>query len=394
MSAIKITENVYWIGVQDRGLKKFDIIMDIDHGTTYNAYLIKGRKTAVIDTAKKGFIDEFIRNIGEVHSPDKIDYLIINHTEPDHSGAVAEIIKRNPNIELICSASAVPFVKNVINMEFPIKGVRDNETLDLGGKILTFKATPYMHWPDTMMEYLAEDCILFSCDGFAAHLSGDFLYSDQTDLNFDEAFHYYWDAIMRPFSSYIRKNLAKLDGLNIKIIAPSHGPLIRENVEKYIGKYGEWSADKSEGSNLATIIFASNYDNTRLLAEKIGAYLKNNGFAVSLVDAVYADHEAMRSQIEASKAILIGTATFNGDALKPIWDIVNLFATVNSSGKRAAVFGSYGWSGEGPKLVAERLTGLKLKVFEEIYRARLIPSESELQSLDSFCLKLVDFLKK
>jgi flavorubredoxin len=393
MSAIKITNNAYWVGVKDSNLKKFDIIMNLKHGTTYNAYLVKGEKVAIIDTVKKGFTEEFLNNIREIVPIQNISYLIINHTEPDHSGAIMALIKENPNIEIICSASAVPFVKNVINTEIPIRGVKDNEILDLGGRALTFKIMPYMHWPDTMMEFLSGDEILFSCDGFAAHLAEESIFMGKSNDEYNRQFHYYWDAIMRPFSSYIRKNLPKLDALEIKIIAPSHGPIIGETAKEYIDKYKEWIADKTASANLVSIIYASNYDNTKVLAEKIGEKMKQNGFNTALIDASECDHEQVRDKIEASKAVVIGTPTFNGDAVKPIWDIVNLFSTVSSIGKKAAIFGSYGWSGEGPKLVAERLTGLKLKVFEEIYKVRLIPSEAELQLLNEYCDRMIQFLK-
>ena len=393
MSAFKMSDSVYWVGVKDPGLCKFDIIMDLKHGTTYNSYLVIGEKIALIDTVKRGFTDLFLDNIRGITPLNKIDYVIINHTEPDHSGAFAAVLKENPRAEIISSASAVPFVRNIINADIPIRGVKDNETIDLGGKKLIFKIMPYMHWPDTMMEFLSENGILFSCDGFAAHLCGASLYSDKVEEDYLHEFHYYWDAIMRPFSGYIRRNLPKLDSLDIQMIAPSHGPIIRKDTRSYIDKYKEWTADKSDRENLITIIYASNYENTKMLAERIGQFIIQNGFNLSLIDAADCKHEEVKDSIESSKAVLIGTPTFNGDAVKPIWDIMNLIATVGSLGKKAAVFGSYGWGGEGTKLVAERLAGLRLKVFEEIYRARLIPSDAELQSLDEYCARLINFLK-
>lgn len=393
MSAFKLSEDVYWVGIKDPGLRKFDIIMDLKYGTTYDSYLVIGEKIALIDTVKKRFADLFLDNIREITPLDKIDYLIINHTEPDHSGAFVAILKENPKVEIIGSASAVPFVRNIINADIPIRGVKDNETVDLGGKRLIFKIMPYMHWPDTMMEFLSENGILFSCDGFAAHLCGASLYSDEIEEDYLHEFHYYWDTIMRPFSSYIRRNLPKLDSLDIKMIAPSHGPIIRKNACSYIDKYKEWATDKTDKDNLITIIFASSYENTKMLADRIGEFIKQNGFNISLIDAADCKYEKVRDSIESSKAVLIGTPTFNGDAVKPIWDVINLIPTVGSLGKKAAVFGSYGWGGEGTRLVAERLTGLKLKVFEEIFRARLIPSDTELQSLEEYCVRLIGFLK-
>ena len=252
-----------------------------------------------------------------------------------------------------------------------------------------------MHWPDTMMEFLSEEGILFSNDGFATHLCTDTLYADEanpTDLEFE--FKYYFDSIMRPFTGYMRRNLVKLDELDIRMLAPSHGPVYRKEPRHYIDKYKTWAADKSEGKNLVTVFYASNYGNTRLLAETIRKDLATAGFATELVDASVLNEELFRDRIETSKAVLIGTPTFNGDAVKPIWDLVNLFSTVYSIGKKAAVFGSYGWGGEGAKLVAERLAGLKMKVFEDNFRVRLIPSSTEMHAIDEYTQKLVEFIGK
>lgn len=393
MSAIKLSDSVHWVGVKDPELRVFDIVMEIRMGTTYNAYLIKGEKTALIDTVRKEFTEEFLANISEITPIEKIDYLIVNHNEPDHSGAITAILDKAPNIKLICSAPAVPFLKNVINREADITGVKDNHTLELGGKTLVFKGMPYMHWPDTMMEYLQEDKILFTNDGFTAHYSADSIFADEVpgDVDLDHEVHYYWDCIMRPFSGYIRRNLAKLDDFDIAMVAGSHGLIYRHDPLKYIEKYKEWNADKAEGKNHVAVFFASNYGNTGKMAAAVAEGLKKHGFTTSINDVAEIKADEAKELIESSKAVVIGTPTFNGDAVKPIWDLVNLFSTVYSIGKKAAVFGSYGWGGEGSKLVAQRLTGIKMKVFEEPFRARLIPSDEEMAALDEYVGQIAEF---
>lgn len=391
MSSIRLSDNVYWVGVKDPELEIFDIIMPLKHGTTYNSYLIKGEKVALIDTVKRQFADEFFANIKEIVPVEKIDYLIINHNEPDHSGSFLELLKRAPNVKLICGASAVPFVKNVLNTEADLTGIKDDYELDLGGKKLTFKLTPYMHWPDTMMEYLHEDKILFSCDGFATHLTSDTIFDDELTEDMDEDFWYYYDAIMRPFTGYIRRNLPKLDAFDIRMIAPSHGPMLRKDPVAYIDKYKEWTVDKTEGHNQVTVFYASNYGNTQRLATMLTDCLEKDGFEVALIDITTTSDDEARDEIEKSKAIVIGTPTFNGDAVRPVWNLVNNFSTVYSIGKKAAAFGSYGWGGEGIKMVAERLAGLKLKVFPENYRARLVPSDEDTAELTNFCTQLSEF---
>jgi flavorubredoxin len=393
MSAISISDNVWWVGVKDPNLRVFDIVMEVHHGTTYNSYLVKGDKIALIDGVKREFSAEFFDNIRKITPLDRIDYFIINHTEPDHSGAIAELLTYAPNAQVIAGGAAAPFIKAIVNRDLPITMVKDDTALDLGGKKLVFKVMPYMHWPDTIMEFLPENGVLFSCDGFAAHLSFDsvFAVEDDSDLQFE--YQYYFDTIMRPFTGYIRRNLPKLDGLDIKMIAPSHGPVYRGAPRGWIDKYKTWCADKSEGRNQITIFSASNYGNTLKLAEQISAGLQRQGFNVLLVDAEVVRPEHAKEHIESSVALLFGTPTFNGDAVKPIWDVVNLVSTVYALGKKAAVFGSYGWGGEGIKLVADRLTGLKMKVYPENFRARLVPSEQELSEVDDFATKVAAFVR-
>jgi flavorubredoxin len=393
MSATRLAEGIFQVGVRDPELRVFDIIMATQYGTTYNSYLILGTdRKALIDTVKKDFTDPYLANIEEITPVTEIDYLIINHNEPDHSGAIATLLGKNPNLKLYCGSAAVPYLKNIINREADITGLKDKHTLDLGGKTLTFRLMPYMHWPDTMMEFLTENGILFSNDGFAAHIASDSIFADEVteDLKFE--YRYYFDAIMRPFTGYMRRNLPKLDEHDVRLIAPSHGPIFRKDPLKYIELYKEWSVDKSEGRNLVSIFYASAYGNTRQIATALGSGLAAAGYETAVLDVTECPAAKARDQIESSKAVLIGTPTFNGDAVKPIWDFVNLFSTVYSIGKKAAVFGSYGWGGEAAKMVADRLTGLKLKVFEEQFRARLIPSDEDAQALSEYTGKLAGFI--
>ncbi len=393
MSAVKLSDNVWWVGVKDPGLMVFDIIMETRYGTTYNAYLVKGsEKTALIDTVKRPFSEEFFANVGQIISPDKIDYLIVNHTEPDHSGSILELLDKNPDLEIICAAAAAPFVKNVLNRDASVRRVKDKEELDLGDKTLTFRLTPYMHWPDTMMEYLAPDKMLFSCDGFAAHISFDEIYADQVTVDdFDHEVWYYFDKIMRPYTSFISKHMAKLSDHDIQVIAPSHGPVFRHDAQKQIDRYAEWSRDKSEGSSSVVIFYVSSYGNTGRIAEAMADALQEYGMTPVLLDVTAMDEDKAREEIEKARAVMFGTPTFNGDAVKPIWDAVALISTVHTFGKKAGVFGSYGWSGEGAKLVADRLSGMRLKVFAENFRTRLVPSDEDMAEVKRFASKFANF---
>jgi flavorubredoxin len=245
-----------------------------------------------------------------------------------------------------------------------------------------------------MMEYLAEDRVLFSNDGFAAHLSSDTLWADEVDQKeLEVEFHEYWDKIMRPWSSYIRRNMPKLDDFDIEVVAPSHGPIYRKNARDRLDRYKEWAADKSEGGNRVTIFYTSNYGNTKSMAERFAGELDKHGLKATLAEVTETDPDKARDLVESSRAIMIGTPTFNGDAVKPIWDLVSLFSSIERFGKKAAVFGSYGWGGEAPKMVAERLTGLKLKVYEKPYTARLIPSDDDLDQLTAYAEGFAEFIE-
>ena len=393
MSAIQIADNTWAVGVKDPNLKRFDIIMELSHGTSYNAYVIKGsEKTVLIDTVKARFTDEYFANLEEVVRIKEVDYLVVNHTESDHSGAIVPLLERNPKIELFCSAPALPFVRATVNDEsVKVTGVKDDFELDLGEEKLTFKITPQMHWPDTMMDYLPSSGILFTCDGYAAHVS-EGTYVDEIDGYYDEEFRDYYDKIMRFFSTYIRRNLAKIDTLDVKMIAPSHGPIIRKDVDKYLKLYHEYAADKSEGKNQVAIFYISAYGYTEKLANQFGVCLQEKGYTPVLIDTMQLDEKSARDTIEQSRALMYGTLTINGDSVPQMWNAIGLLSSVASQGKKAAVFGSYGWGGEALKLVADRLSGMKLKVFEENYRARLVPSTDEESELRAYCDRFAEWV--
>lgn len=393
MNTVQISDHIWWTGVEDPNLRVFDIVMPTRYGTTYNAYVVKGEKIALIDTVKKQFSDEYFAKVASLTPLESVDYLIVNHTEPDHSGAIAELLKRSPKLQIVCSGAALPFVKNVLNDETPLTAVKDDAEIDLGGVTLRFKMMPYMHWPDTMMEYSPEDKVLFSCDGFASHLSGESIFDEDVREDLPHEMRYYFDSIMRPFSGYIRRNMPKLDGFDVKIIAPSHGPVLRKFAAQFIQDYKDWTIDRLAGAPCVTIFYVTNYGNTGLLAEAIEKGLSEAGLRTELVELTTCPSEKAQDLIERSAAVLVGTPTFNGDAPRPVWDLMNLFSTVYSIGKKAAVFGSYGWGGEGTKLIADRLASMKLKVYPEPFRARLIPSAKEMAEVREFAKKVAEFVR-
>ncbi len=394
MSAVEIVPGINWVGTLDPDLRHFDVIMQAEHGTTYNSYLVVGDdKVALIDTSKGRYAEGYLERLREVIDPAKIDYIVMNHMEPDHSGALADVMKAAPNAVPVMTRAGHMFAKNIVNFEFDAMIIKGDETLDLGGRTLRFIVAPYLHWPDTMFTYCEEDGVLFTCDFLGAHYCDERLFSDLLD-NYDYAFHYYFQVIMRPFKEYVRDGLAKIDALDgVKFICPSHGPVMRSNLESYLGRYRTWSAEPAPHDKKRLLVFyASAYGNTRKMAQAISEGAKQAGADVSLLDLEGVEIPLMLDEIEGADGLAIGSCTINGDALEHTWALLSSLATVKLKKKLGAAFGSYGWSGEGPKMLAERMKGLKFRVPEEPLRVKVVPTEEDLAECHEYGRKLAEAL--
>jgi len=284
-------------------------------------------------------------------------------------------------------------VQAILNRDVKPRIVTDGDRIDLGGKTLRFISAPFLHWPDTMFTYLEEDQILFSGDFLGAHYCDPRLYNDLVE-NYDEAFQYYFQVIMRPFKEYVRQALVKLDALPIKMVCPIHGPILRKEIGRYIEKYREWSAEPPKGSKRRVLIFyASSYGNTERMAHAIARGIQAGGAEGPVFDLTHVNVRTMLDEIEAADGLVVGTCTINGDALEHVWNLLSSMATIKVKDKLGASFGSFGWSGEGPLMVAERLRGLKFRVPEEPVRVQLVPTEADLKSCEEYGKRLVDALR-
>ncbi len=385
---VMIKDGVYWIGALDPGLVVFDIVIPTKHGTTYNAYLVRGEKIAVIETVKSYCVDGFISKIRSLVRPEDIDYIIINHTEPDHSGGLIRLMELAPNAIPVFSRGARTFVKNILHKEFDYKEVKAGDSIDLGGKVLKFISAPFLHWPDTMFTYLETDKILFPCDAFGSHYCSDKRFNDELSSKEDAftAYEFYYDTILRPFKKHVLDALKNIKDIDIDIIAPSHGPILRENLDKYINAYREWAgkAKKYPDKKKISVIYVSAYGSTKRMAESIyrGACLPDTD--VSLLDAAAIEMDSLLDEIDASDGIILGTPTLNAKAPKPIFDIISNLVTLNIRGKAAAVFGCYGWSGEAVQIVEDILKSLRFKVVVESCKLRMIPTEEALNGCEDF----------
>lgn len=379
MLPVEIAPQVNWVGTLDPQIRVFDVIMAAPRGTTYNSYLIQGEeKTVLVELVKPAFAQDLIHNVSRIVDPADLDYIILNHTEPDHSGCLNGFLEEATGARVVCAKNAKRFVEALLNRDISPMLIEGNEEIDLGGRKLRFISAPFLHWPDTMFTYLEPDGILFPCDFLGAHYCDDRLFNDLV-ADYSREFAYYFDVIMRPFKSYALQALDKIAGLDIKMICPSHGPILRRDLASYIQRYRDWASLPEQGADKHLIVFyASSYGNTARMAESIALGAQETGMKVSLLDLSAVDPGQAIDQIEAADALAVGSLTINGDAVKPVWDLLSSLATLNLRGKVGAAFGSFAWSGEAPKFIAQRMTDLKMKVVGEPLRANLTPTGDDL----------------
>lgn len=396
MSATEIVKGISWVGVRNPDLRVFDVIMRTEWGTSYNSYLIQGtEKTALVDTVKEGFTDDFIANISELCDVSKIDYIISNHTEPDHSGALKKLLELAPDAKVLCSKPASVFLKNILNTKFDCDVVADGDTLELGGKTLRFISAPFLHWPDSIFTYVVEDAVLLSGDVFGFHFSAKEVFDDLTPLSKEmiESQKYYFDVIMGPFKNYVLDAVKKVRGLHIDVIGPSHGPVLRAAPWDAVDRYETWASDILEKNEVKKVYigYVSCYGYTKMLGEAIAEVVKEAGFNVEIEDVSLVDPGVSAAKIHKADAFAIGSPTLNRDVLKPVWDVLTSISTFIVKGKAAAVFGSFGWSGESVKYISERLRSVGADIVGTC-SAKLKPDEGELNEAKKVGKELVDAL--
>lgn len=386
MGAIQAMDNIYYVGVQDKDLRVFDIIMHSDYGTSYNSYLVRGsEKTALFETCKLEFWDEYIANIREVCDPSEIDYIVVNHTEPDHAGCMERILELAPNAKVLGSSTALTFLKEIVNHPFASQAVTEADQIDLGGLTLTFLSVPFLHWPDSMYTYIPELKALFSCDSFGCHYADDRVFNDLIEGDFTDAYLYYFTHIIGPFKRpFMTKALDKIAALDIQFIGNGHGPVLRSNIQKYLDMYREWCAPQPKNGKDVVIAYVSAYGYTRSLAEAIAKGVQEAGVSVKVFDLVTDSAEEAKAAIADADGFLLGSPTLVGDALPPIYEMMMGLNPIIHRGKFAGAFGSYGWSGEAvPNLVA-RMQQLKLSMPLEGMKIRFKPTQQDLDNAVSY----------
>ena len=398
-SILNIKSDFYWLGALDPNLRTFDIVMETEFGTTYNSYLLKGSNGVVLfDTVKECFFDVYLNNLKELTPLDKIKYIVINHTEPDHAGSLAKLIPLLPHAIIVGSATAIKYLTQILNFPFSHLIIKENETINLGNKTIRFISVPQLHWPDTIYSYIEEDNILVTCDSFGAHYSNSkllrSLLTDEESLNYDSAYKYYFDMIMGPFKPFVLKALDKLNSLPLEFICPGHGMILeKDHISSYLSLYKEWSIPKTLDSKIV-IAYVSAYGYTKSLAEsiKLGISSNFNGEIVLLDLEKVSIPEAM-NHINSSKALLLGSPTILADALPPVWSILINLNPLLHKHLTVGVFGSYGWSGEAISNITDRFKQLKCKMPLEPFKCIFRPSQSDTIDAQNFGANFATYIK-
>ncbi len=391
----QITEGIYEVGALNPAMRVFDIVMETDYGTSYNSYLVKGReKTALIDVCHRSFFGPYLANIREVCDPKSIDYIVLNHNEPDHTGALAELLPELGEVTIYTSQAGSIYIKAITNrQDLNIHVVKDGETLDLGGKTLRFLSAPFLHWPDSIFTYLPEDKVVFTCDFLGAHYAEPYLFDYNVTYleKYSKAFRGYYDAIFGPFKKYVRAGLEKLDQLDFDMVLPSHGPVLTTDtlLETAIARYRTWSAPVQREKKLVPVFYTSAYGNTKQLAVEVMQGVRSRqDVEVRLCDIIDYPMAEMRALLNECDAFAIGTPTINRDAVPPVWELLAGMDAINSAKRPCVVFGSYGWSGEGCPNVAARLQSLKCSLLEEPLRVTFVPTQEDLEKARALGVRL------
>lgn len=395
MEILKIQEDFYWLGVKDTELRTFDIIMETKYGTTYNSYLLKTSVGVVLfETVKEKFFDEYLDKLKELVDISDIKYIVISHTEPDHSGSLKKLMDLNPNIEVISSMIASKYLSEIVNEKFNSRIVKDNEVISLGNKTLTFYTALNLHWPDAIYTYILEDKVLVSCDSFGCHFAVDDMFlSKITKKNeYQDSLFYYTQMIMGPFKNFIKKAIDKIKPLDIKIIATGHGPIIDTHVKEIIEYYEHFSEIKPSHDLKVSIAYVSAYGYTKEMAEVIYQEICNNGIECKMFDLVEEDEDHVFNELVNSDVILYGSSTILQDALPPVYSIMNRIIAGYHGTKKVSAFGSYGWSGEAVPNLLVRLKQQKMKVLDEGCKVLFRPSEIQKESIKEYAQNIINQL--
>jgi len=386
----EISKGVYWVGVRDWNRRLFDALIPLPKGTTYNAYLVVGGgKKALIDTVNPGFEEELGEKISKVVDSGDIDYVIMNHAEPDHAGAIPYILSINSKAKLVTSSKGAKMAQTFYRVpEERIKAVNEGENIDLGGKTLHFIEAPMLHWPETMFTYIPENKILFPCDFFGSHIASR-LYDDEVEDLIVHAQRYFGE-IMMPFRVMAQKALEKIKDLKIEMIAPSHGPIHR-NTDRILNAYKKWANGETERK--ATIVYATMWNSTERMIQPVADTLTSEGIEIALHNLTSADIGDIAKDLVDSRAIVLGAPTVLGGVHPLALYATYLVKALRPPLKFAVVLSSYGWGGGAIKHIQETLGPTKIEVVGAI-EINGPPTENDIRQITELGKALAKKIKE
>jgi anaerobic nitric oxide reductase flavorubredoxin len=386
--SFKIKDNITWVGKIDWEIRKFHGEEYSSHrGSSYNSYLVQDEKTALIDTVWARFDKEFVENLKTVIPLESIDYVIANHAEPDHSGALPELMKEIPDRPIYCTANGLKSFKGYYHKDWNFQVVKTGDKLNLGSRDLVFVEAAMLHWPDTMFSYLTKDNVLFSNDAFGHHFASELMFNDLVDQAelYQECIKYYAN-ILTPFNMMVDKKIKDVLalGLPVDMICPSHGVIWRCDPLQIVKKYQQWAADYQE--NQITIVYDSMWEGTRRMAEALsrGITEADGAVAVKLYNISRSDKNDVITEIFRSKALLMGSPTINRGILFAMAGLLEMIKGLGFKKKKAAAFGCYGWSGESVKMITEGLRESGFEVLNDGIRSNWMPGDDMLAQCHAF----------
>ena len=390
----RVTDKVTWVGKIDWELKKFhgDELSTME-GSSYNSYLIRDKKTVLIDTVWGPYDTEFVNRLKEEIDLKEIDYIVMNHNESDHSGTLPALMREIPDTPIYCTKKGESILRGLYHQDWNYVNVKTGDELEIGDSKLVFVEASMLHWPDTMMTYMTGDNILFSNDVFGQHYASEMLYDDMDDISklLHEAEKYYTN-IITPFSTFVTKKLAEVQGMNLKIdlVAPSHGIIWRENIGLIMDLYAKWANNYEEDQ--ITLIYDTMWQSTRKMAEAIaeGIQQASPNTTIKILNAVKNDKNDILVEEFKSKAILVGSPTINNGFSYAIAGILEMIKGLKFKNKKAASFGSYGWSGEAAKLIKEFLEESKFAIVNDGIRVNWAPDQETIEQLREYGRKFVE----
>ncbi len=380
MNIVEVKKDIYWVGAVDWNLRNFHGY-STNRGSTYNAYLILDEKITLIDTVKAPFSKELIDRVSEIIDPSKIDYLVSNHVEMDHSGAIPYVMEYMPNATIVTSSpNGLKGLKAHYGEKYHYEGVKMGESLNIGKRNLTFVPTPMLHWPDNMVTYCPEEKLLFSNDALGQHYASSVRFDDEADIDevFQEAKKYYANILM-PYGAQIKKALEIIRGLDIEMIAPSHGVIWRKNVEKIIEKYDEWSSPASDRN--AVVVYDSMWHSTETVAKCIVEAFAKAGKNVKLFDLKETHISDIVVDTLSAKYIAVGSPTLNNNMMPTVASFLTYLKGLTTKEKVGIAFGSYGWGGQSIGQVENVLKECGFDMPYEPFKFLYIPKKEDLESM-------------